>query len=197
MAYPARKRKCPHCKGFFHPDHRNVGRQRYCSKPECRRVSKTESQRRWRQKPDNLDHFKGDVHVQRVRQWRLDHPGYWRRKASKAPETTDALQDATTPEPIENQPVEPTLETSPKDALQDSLSIQHAIIIGLISHLTGHTLQDDIEMAVRRLQQLGRDISSASTPQSGGPSDAQTPHLFSQAAARAQPVQLDRSAPGP
>jgi len=74
MAYPARKRKCLHCKGFFHPDHRNVGRQHYCSKPECRHVSKTESQRRWRQKPDNLDHFKGDVHVQRVRQWRLEHP---------------------------------------------------------------------------------------------------------------------------
>ena len=197
MAYPVRKRKCLHCKGFFHSDHRNVGRQRYCSKPECRHVSKTESQRRWRQQPDNLDHFKGDVHVQRVRQWRLEHPGYWRRKAPKAPETTDALQETLTPGPLNNQPVKSALETPPKDALQDSWFLQPTLIIGLISHLTGHTLQENIETTIRRLQQLGRDISLASTLQSGGPSDAQTPHLFSQAAARAQPVQLDRSAPGP
>ncbi len=66
MAHSARKRKCLHCKGFFYPDHRNVGRQRYCSKPECCHVSKTERQRRWRQKPDNLDPFKGKENVQRV-----------------------------------------------------------------------------------------------------------------------------------
>jgi len=197
MAYPTRKRKCLHCKGFFLPDHRNVGRQRYCSKPECRHVSKTESQRRWRQQPDNLDHFKGKANVQRVQQWRLEHPGYWRRKAPKAPETADALRETLTPQSLENQSIEPALEISEKDALQDSLSLQDALLIGLISHLTGHTLQENIETTIRRLQQLGRDISSASTLQSGGPSDAQTPHLFSQAAARAQPVQLDRSAPGP
>jgi hypothetical protein len=197
MSHPARKRKCLHCKGSFHPDHRNVGRQRYCSQPECRQVSKTESQQRWRQKPENLDHFKGKENVQRVQQWRLEHPGYWRRKTTETDETTDALQETTTLESLENQPVEPSLEMPPKDALQDSWFLQPTLIIGLISHLTGHTLQENIETTIRRLQQLGRDISSASTLQSGGPSDAQTPHLFSQAAARAQPVQLDRSAPGP
>jgi len=197
MAHPARKRKCPQCKGFFHPDHRNVGRQLYCAKPECRKVSKTESQRRWRQKPDNLDHFKGDSHVQRVQQWRLDHPGYWRRKAPEVDQKTDALQETLTPQPLENQGIESSLEILAKDALQDSLSLQHTLIIGLISHLTGHTLQENIEITMRHLQQLGRDISSASIPQPGGPSDAQIPDFFSQAQARAQPVQLDRSAPGP
>lgn len=197
MAHLARKRKCLHCKGFFHPDHRNVGRQRYCSQPECRQVSKTESQQRWRQKPENLDHFKGKENVQRVQQWRLEHPGYWRRKPPESDETTDALQETLTLESLDNQQVEPSLETSQKDALQDSLSLQHALIIGLISHLTGHTLQENIEITMRRLQQLGRDISSASTPQPGGLLDAQIPDFFSQTPTRAQPVQLDRSAPGP
>jgi hypothetical protein len=197
MAHPARKRKCPPCKGFFHPDHRNVGRQLYCSKPECRHVSKTESQRRWLQKPENLDHFKGDVHVQRVRQWRLDHPGYWRRKAPEVATETRALQDSLTLQPFENQDVESSLEKSTKDALQDSLSLQSTLIIGLISHLTGLALQEDIEIAMRRLQQLGRDISSASPPQQGDIDEAQIPHLFSQTSTRAEPVQLGGSAPGP
>jgi hypothetical protein len=197
MAHPARKRKCLYCKMFFHPDHRNVARQRYCSKPGCRKVSKTESQRRWLQKPENLDHFKGDVHVQRVQQWRLDHPGYWRRKAPEAPTATHALQETLTPQPFENQDIESSLEKSAKSALQDSLSLQSTLIIGLISHLTGLALQEDIEIAMRRLQQLGRDISSASPHQQGGIHEAQIPHLFSQTPTRAQPVQLGGSAPGP
>ena len=59
MAYPIRKRKCPHCKTFFHLDYRNVTRQRFCSKPDCRQASKADSQRRWLEKPENLDYFKG------------------------------------------------------------------------------------------------------------------------------------------
>lgn len=197
MANPVQKRKCLHCKMFFHPDHRNVARQRYCSKLECRKVSKTDSQRRWLQKPENLDHFKDDVHVQRVQQWRLDHPGYWRRKAPKGTPETHALQETLMPQPFENKEVESSLEKSAKSALQDSLSLQPTLIIGLISHLTGLALQEDIAIAMRRLQQLGHDISSASPHQQGGIKDAQIPHLFSQTPTRAEPVQLGRSAPRP
>jgi hypothetical protein len=75
---------------FYDSDHRNVTRQRFCSKPECRQASKVDAQQRWRQKPDNLDYFKGKAHVERVRQWRLAQPGYWRRKAPETHETTDA-----------------------------------------------------------------------------------------------------------
>ena len=41
------------------PDYRHVDRQRYCSKPPCTQASKADSQRRWLQKPDNHDHFRG------------------------------------------------------------------------------------------------------------------------------------------
>jgi hypothetical protein len=178
MAHPPRKRKCLHCKTFYDPDHRNVSRQRFCSKPDCRHASKVDSQRRWLQKPDNLDHFKGDVHVERVRQWRLAHPGYWRRKAPETHETSDALQETLTPQAHENQIVEAFLPIAQNHALQDSFFMQPAVFIGLISHLTGHTLQENIEVTIRRLQQLGGDILGHSSHPQGGLQDAQTTPVF-------------------
>jgi hypothetical protein len=174
-----------------------VTRQRYCSKPECRKVSKSESQRRWLQKPENLDHFKGEAHVERVRQWRLEHPGYWRRKAPEADKTPEALQETLTPKNHENQSLEAFLPTGQLDVLQDSFFIQPAVFIGLISHLTGFALQDDIAATLRRLQELGGDILGHSTHPQGGVQDAQTTPVFGPTATGAQAVQLGRSAPGP
>ncbi len=196
MAHPTRKRKCPNCKAFFHLDHRNVKRQRYCSKPDCRKASKADAQRRWLQKPENHDHFKGPEHVERVRQWRLNHPGYWRRKAPEAAKRRDALQDDLTPQALENQTLEAVLENHTNDALQDSFFIQPAVFIGLISHLTGLALQDDIAETLRRLQQLGCDILADLSPQQGGFHHVQTPAVFGQTEAATQAVQLGRSTPG-
>ena len=196
MAHPTRKRKCLNCKAFFHPDHRNMKRQRYCSKPDCRKASKVDAQRRWLQKPENHDHFKGSEHVERVRQWRLSHPGYWRRKPEAA-KTRDALQDDLTPQPLENQTIEPVLEKHANGALQDSFFMQPTVFIGLISHLSGLALQDDIAQTLRRLQQLGCDILADSSPQQGGLHDAQTAAVFGKTQKGAQTVQLGRSAPGP
>jgi hypothetical protein len=113
---------------LFTPDARNATRQRYCSKPACRKQSKADSQRRWLQKPENRDYFYGAEHVLRVQRWRAAHPGYWRR--------------------AKRSPV----------ALQDLLILQPAVMVGLIAQLTGFALQDDIARAARRMQQLGNDI---------------------------------------
>ena len=91
------KCKCRHCRGFFVPDYRNVGRQRYCSKPPCQQASKADSQRRWLQKPENHDHFRGPDNVKRVQLWRQEHPGYWRRKTPQASDASAALQRMFTP----------------------------------------------------------------------------------------------------
>lgn len=72
--------KCLNCKEKQKSDPRNRGRQRYCSKPECRKASKAASQRRWTKKPENKSYFSGIENCQRVRLWRLAHPGYWRKK---------------------------------------------------------------------------------------------------------------------
>ena len=126
-----RKRQCKHCKVFCDPDHRNVGRQRYCSQPPCRQASKAASQRRWLQKPPNRTYFSGPAHVERVREWRRDNPGYWRRKASRA---KDALQDPFTTQGVEKQQLDASFVHY---ALQDSLFIQPAVLVGLIAHLSG------------------------------------------------------------
>jgi hypothetical protein len=190
MAHLPHKRKCLHCKMFYHRDHRNVRRQRYCSKPECRKVSTTQSQRRWLQKPENLDHFKGHAHVERVRQWRLEHPGYWRRKAPETTKTADALQETLTTQGHESQSSEAVLPTGQHDALQDSFFVQPAVFIGLISHITGFALQDDIATTLRRLQELGGDILGHSLHLQGGLQDAQTTSVFSPTQKGPQAVQL-------
>jgi hypothetical protein len=192
-----RKRKCLHCRGFFVPDYRNVDRQRYCSKPPCKQASKADSQRRWLQKPENHDHFRGPDNVKRVQLWRHEHPGYWRRPTPKASETSDALQETCTPQSIPSQSVSENLQTPPQDALQDSFFLQPAVVVGLIAQLTGFALQDDIALMVRRLQQLGRDILDRSPSLTGGHSDAQTPDFSDPAAPRAEAVQLGGSALGP
>lgn len=90
MKRPRTQRKCKHCRTFFAPDPRSARRQRYCAQPACRQASKAASQRRWLQKPGNRDYFTGPTHVERVRQWRRAHPGYWRRQGAQGPE---ALQE--------------------------------------------------------------------------------------------------------
>lgn len=191
MTHQVRKRKCKHCQVFFDPDHRNLGRQRYCSKPPCRKASKAASQRRWLGKPQNRDYFCGPAHSERVRQWRHHHPGYWRRKGSRAP---DALQDSLTLTGIENQPLD---DDFAPDALQDSFLMQPAVFIGLLAHLSGLSLQDDIALQARRLQQLGLDILGRSPHEPGGFKHAQTTSVFGQTPQATQAVQLGGSTPGP
>jgi len=143
--------KCCHCQQLFVPDARNATRQRYCSKPGCRKQSKADSQRLWLQKPENRDYFRGSEHVLRVQRWRAAHPGYWRRPKGRPV----ALQDPLIAQVIVNNT---NLHPAPKDALQDLLILQRAVMVGLIAQLTGFALQDDIARAARRMQQLGNDI---------------------------------------
>ena len=74
--HPAGQRKCCHCNEFFLPDARHRQRQRYCAAPQCRRVSKAASQRRWLSRPENRDYFRGPDNVERVRTWRAAHPDF-------------------------------------------------------------------------------------------------------------------------
>lgn len=145
------KRKCKNCKEFFTPDPRNRDRQIFCSKPECRKASKAYSQRRWLNKPENRNYFRGPENVKRVQQWRKEHPGYWRKSSSKK----NALQETLSDNRHEKREVEGNFVGS---ALQDLFFIQPEVLIGLIANLTGSALQDDIAMTLGRMQQLGRDI---------------------------------------
>lgn len=152
-----RERLCKCCKEFFSPDYRNTKTQVYCSKSECRKVSKTESQRRWSR--NNPDYFKGLDHVERVRDWRRANPDRSRSKGS-----SDALQDDCSKITLIEQEVKGSLPSSTQTStpvLQDFCIAQHPVFIGLIAHFTGAVLQDDIYEITRRLEQLGQDVISS------------------------------------
>ncbi len=143
MAQRSKGSKCRNCGDIFNPDHRNVGRQACCIKDECRKANKAESQKRWLNKPENRDYFRGKQNVERVRRWREKNPGYW---LEKSPEPSGTSQDPLEEKPVVNQPVASTISSPVKDALQDSLSVQCAVLTGLIIQLSGCALQDDIAM---------------------------------------------------
>lgn len=147
-----RRRKCRCCKHLFKPDPRNLRHQRYCSKTTCRKSSKLQSQRLWLSKKENQDYFSGPDQVARVQAWRQAHPGYWRKKI---PPTRPPLQDHSSTQPIDNKKKTATLKSS---MLQESLFAEPAVLLGLIAHLSGLALQDDIAVTSHRLLRLGRHI---------------------------------------
>ena len=185
-----KRKKCRNCKDLFIPDPRNAKRQKYCSKPQCRKASKAASQQRWLQKPENQNHFRGAENVIRVQQWREVNPGYWRKKKNNK----DALQDRLISQPTENN------DDSVKfahDALQDFLTAQPPVLLGLIAHFTGTALQDSIAMTFQRLQKLGLDIANNSTRSKGGHYGSKDSNPSRTYPKSPQPLQLDRSSPGP
>ena len=143
--------KCLCCGEIFNVDVRNRGRQKYCAQPRCRAAGKAARQQRWQKKPQNQDYFRGAWNVQRVRDWRARHPGYWRSHRRREAVT---LQDA-----LVVQGIEKAKDLS-GSALQDALQLQGPILIGLIAQLTDSTLQDAIAATTRGLLQLGQDILS-------------------------------------
>ena len=180
-----RRRKCLHCGELFKPDARNYHHQRYCSEEPCRRASKAASQRRWLSKPENRDYYRGPYQVERVRRWRQEHPGYWRRSPTLK---GDALPDHCTEQVIESTEKTATL---PEPALQDRLSQQAFVLMGLIANLTGSALPEDIARSQAHLQQLGRDIFNT------GDLDDSSITLPAAPTSDPVPVQLDRPTTGP
>lgn len=159
------RRKCRCCKTFFFPDYRNAKRQSFCSAPECRRASKAAAQRKWIGKDDNRDYFRGEKHVERVQDWRKEHPGYWRKKKS-------GLEPAQVPgkEQVKSEQRSCNVPGRDLGALQDlwpHLNLtEHPAFVGLISMITGRTLQDDIAATGRNLIIRGENILGLKAPES-------------------------------
>lgn len=150
------QRKCLNCGDIFDPDWRNAARQHHCSKPECRRASKAAAQAAWLAKPQNNDYFSDPTHVKRVQAWRASHPGYDRGRRKASP----ALQDALPLQPIDSIEETPHRGEIPQAAtLQDTLPPLEPMLTGLIAHVFGFALQDDIDQIKVRLVQLGTDIT--------------------------------------
>jgi hypothetical protein len=160
MSAQQQRRKCRCCNQFFHPDRHNPDRQFYCLAPDCRRASKAASQRRWLRQPANRNYFRGADNVERVRQWRQANPGYWKRTKSRSKPGQTPEAKALNPETTScNVPRQLPL------ALQDFVLTEHPAFVGLISMVTGSTLQEDIAAVGRRLLLQGRNILGLKSPE--------------------------------
>ena len=144
MKKRARRRRCKSCDELYKPDPRHLKRQKFCRKPECRAASKTYSQQKWLNKPENRNHFSGAENVMRVQEWRKRNPGYWkRRKPSKKPSLIeDALQEMKIGKTIAGKGSSIDLIQIP---LQDLISAKTLVFIGFDTHLNKSALQDIID----------------------------------------------------
>jgi len=188
MSTRVRRRKCRCCNEFFFPDYRNRDRQHYCGQPACRHASKQASQGRWCRKPTNRDYFCGAREVARVQAWRQAHPGYWKREVPRS-------GSAQVVAPQQVNPVQSSCNVpgSSLGTLQDFCLPQHPGFIGLISLITGRTLQEDIVATARRVVEQGQNILGLRLPEQRNPIpvpvyDRQTP--VARGSAAASPSQL-------
>jgi hypothetical protein len=125
--------------------------------PSCRAASKAASQARWLAAPENRDYFRGPVNVARVRAWRSRNPGYWRKRRV-------ALQELSLEQAVDFTNKKANFVSPP---LQEILSAQPAVLIGLIAHITGTPQQEEIARTTDRLLRLGQDILATSAARDG------------------------------
>lgn len=109
-----KRRRCLSCQKLYYPHPRARSLQKYCPEPQCRSASKKASQRRWLQKPENRDYFRGPHHVSRVQAWREQHPDYGQK---------GSISGRSLQETIMGQLVDRSLETSIL-ALQETIPLQ-------------------------------------------------------------------------
>jgi hypothetical protein len=159
MSVRSRRRKCLHCGQLFTADYRNAYHQRYCHGPSCRQASHKASQRQWRRKPENRDVVRGPHEVERVREWRREHPDYWKRTSGSATATQPV-----DPHTINTKQRSRNVPPSPPPPLQDVCLAQDPAFVGLISLMTGSTLREDIASTTRQLLLRGQNILGLRVP---------------------------------
>ena len=160
MSRPQTRRKCRCCSKFFIPDPRTEDRQRYCSEPACRQASKTASHRRWLSRDGNGDHFRGPAEVRRVQLWRQSHPGYWKKRIPSSQGTQRVDGQGTNPDQSSRN-----VRRELPGTLQDDCLTKNPAFVGLISMVTGSTLQEDIATTARNLLLRGLNILGGGLPE--------------------------------
>ena len=152
---------CLHCNKLFTPDYRHRRDQFYCAKLTCKKVRQAASLQRWREHPENQDYWRGRWNVERVQEWRAEHPEYWKRgKRKKGTDRGVALQNAMKSAQVIDLKFDngsPTGDCVTKRVPAD-LKTQDPVLVGLIAQLTGDTLQNAIHQTTARLYEKGRAV---------------------------------------
>jgi hypothetical protein len=151
--------RCAACGAVFIPDYRAAGRQKYCARPQCQKLRRRESQRRWLAKTGNAAYHSGEEPARRVREWRAANPGYWRRR------TAQGDSAAAEPATLESL-LAPFALQDACPALQDAWSPQVIALVGLIAWVRGTALQNAIAADLREIMFAGHAILAELQPPS-------------------------------
>jgi len=151
--HAVKTRRCAHCGHRFIVNPRSARRHRFCRKPDCVQASRASARRRWLRKNGGRKYFEGRDNAERVRLWRRRNPRYWLRE-SRVKSIREARFRLT-------KRLAAALRFV---ALQDSIDTQLALKIGIISHVTGATLQDSIARQLRCLMLRGNAILRGTKP---------------------------------
>ena len=156
-----RRRKCRCCHQLYDPDHTQPlpPRPTACSPSAARPARPPASAAGAEESDKGRDYFHGSANRQRVKAWRMAHPGY----ARKRPKPSGALQDHCPLQTIAPPEVNPSLS---ERALQEMIVTQGLLLTGFIAHYTGYTsgaLQENIAPTIDRLIRLGQQMQGPST----------------------------------
>lgn len=144
---------CAHCGGRFHINPRVGTRHRYCTNPDCVHASRAAARKRWLRKNGGRRYFDREDNTDRVRTWRKKNPRYWRRESRVQRSKQNGF--------VLTKQMASALRYV---ALQDSIDTHLALKIGLISALSGATLQDAIAKELRRIMLRGHAILRGKKP---------------------------------
>jgi len=147
----ARKtRKCACCGGVFVVEPRLGKRHRFCALPACRRAGHARARARWLKQNGGKAYHRGRASIERVQDWRRAHPRYWRRgRKSNSANAMRSLIAKAVAAAIGN------------DALQETIDMPLALVVGLVSRITKSTLHETIAKEVGRLMLRGHEILRA------------------------------------
>jgi hypothetical protein len=146
---------------LFVPDCRHRKDQRHCARPACKRASRAASRKRWLAKPEQKDWWQGEWNVDRVRQWREAHPGYWRswkRKKVVALQDTMKITQVSGPN---GDKIDGRGQCATR-YVPELLKSQSPVVVGLIAQMYGEkgevALQETIAAVTARLFEKGRAV---------------------------------------
>lgn len=142
-------RRCASCKELFFPDARTRHRQTFCGKIECQETRMAENRRSWLAKPENAHYGRDNPKAkQKTKEWRKQHPGYWKRSKRTVSGTLPEQRMAG-----KYGGSGPNGGPLPEERWSD-----HPVIMGIIAEITGSTLPEQIAATYRDLVAKGREI---------------------------------------
>ncbi len=153
MNETSKKRICRHCREAFEPAPQAYHRQKFCGKPECRKASQVTAYQEWRIR--HPDEHEGRTGVLRMQEWRKEFADRERRRRAerrKLQKASDCATSAGCGRGLSgrNLLVLPNVLHNPDQA--------NALVVGLIAHVFGCVLPNEIATVTRKLISKGAKI---------------------------------------